>query len=557
MATDRSTPRPLERGLHRDDRGAVLVVGLFMCTCMVGALWYLAGIGDAIVYRERLQETADAVAFSGAALNARGMNLIVLINLIMALILAIRLILKAIQAALWLVGGILAVIPWTTAIGNGLIQIGNSMTSPIQTIGRYIDQAITALGKVQTAIKWIVPPASAFGAAQVGFKYQPLVETVPPPLAGNPNLLLSGLPVEPDKDSVLCERAAEVVSELAIPDALGPVEGFVGGMLGALAKAGGAYFCETTGGPDMDFGETIKGQADAQCKEQSKQLNEAVREKQLAYNSYERECCANGEGTPAQQSELAKRSRELQAAEDRLDDFDEDDCRDAAKKQGGRSLSDGRKNGTVQEADGGAELPEGFEAGADPLGGGGQTDTQKNQGGTQQAGGEQQQQNQQKDLRPKKVTEDWKNGTKDAQIIGFVTGNRDLLNLGAAGVKIGAWHSSDAPVDTFENASSSIDASLFALAQAEFFFDCSDKWSADSCKKEAMWRFKWRARLRRYNEPLGNGFTAELANVIAGWSVLEAAWERRSYYAESSTLENASLLLELGDAIMDREFIIH
>ena len=67
-----------------------MVMGIFMCSCLVGALWYLAGIGDAILYRERLQEAADAMAFSDAALHARGMNLLVLINLIMSLILGIR-----------------------------------------------------------------------------------------------------------------------------------------------------------------------------------------------------------------------------------------------------------------------------------------------------------------------------------------------------------------------------------------------------------------------------------------------------------------------------------
>ncbi len=46
-----------------------------MCACMVGILWYLAGIGDAIVFRERMQEAADATAFSAAVLHARGMNL--------------------------------------------------------------------------------------------------------------------------------------------------------------------------------------------------------------------------------------------------------------------------------------------------------------------------------------------------------------------------------------------------------------------------------------------------------------------------------------------------
>src|SRR4051812_40836726 len=86
--------------VREDQQGAIMVLGIFMCSCIVGVLWYVAGLGDAIVYRERMQEAADAVAFSGAVLHARGMNLIVLINLLMAVVLAIRVALKMLILAL-------------------------------------------------------------------------------------------------------------------------------------------------------------------------------------------------------------------------------------------------------------------------------------------------------------------------------------------------------------------------------------------------------------------------------------------------------------------------
>src|SRR5258708_13522805 len=106
-----------ERGgeLKAEEWGGMMVVGIFMCSCIVGLLWYIAGIGDAIVYRERMQEAADAVAFSGATLHARGMNLIVLINLLMACVLAVRVALKMLILALTVATvffGILGVIPF-------------------------------------------------------------------------------------------------------------------------------------------------------------------------------------------------------------------------------------------------------------------------------------------------------------------------------------------------------------------------------------------------------------------------------------------------------------
>src|SRR5579871_5744799 len=83
------------RDIVRDTRGAIMVMGLFLCVLVAAGLWYLSGLGEAIVYRERTQEAADAVAFTIAAAHAKGMNVLVLINLTMALILSIRVALKA------------------------------------------------------------------------------------------------------------------------------------------------------------------------------------------------------------------------------------------------------------------------------------------------------------------------------------------------------------------------------------------------------------------------------------------------------------------------------
>src|SRR3954462_14263519 len=119
------------RGLDRDERGAILVLGVFMCACMAGALWYLIGIGDAILYRERLQEGADAVAFSAATLDARGMNLIVLLNLLMACVLGVRVAMKAAQSALVVIGGICTVIPPLAELAVTCFDIAGDLQTAI------------------------------------------------------------------------------------------------------------------------------------------------------------------------------------------------------------------------------------------------------------------------------------------------------------------------------------------------------------------------------------------------------------------------------------------
>jgi hypothetical protein len=75
--------------LRADQRGAIMVMGVFMATLMVAFVYYVEGLGAAISYRERMQDAADAGAYSSAAVHARGMNLLSMINLSMAGVLAV------------------------------------------------------------------------------------------------------------------------------------------------------------------------------------------------------------------------------------------------------------------------------------------------------------------------------------------------------------------------------------------------------------------------------------------------------------------------------------
>jgi hypothetical protein len=53
---------------------------------MIGWMWMLVGLGDAMIWRDRSQEAADAVTYSSAAIQAKGMNLISFLNDIMLII---------------------------------------------------------------------------------------------------------------------------------------------------------------------------------------------------------------------------------------------------------------------------------------------------------------------------------------------------------------------------------------------------------------------------------------------------------------------------------------
>jgi hypothetical protein len=478
-----------------------------MCACMVGALWYLAGIGSAIIYRERMQEGVDAVAFSGAVLHARGMNLIVLINLVMAAILAIRVAMRAAQLAAVVIGTVLSLIP---VVGTGLATpfFGGAklLESSIRATRPAIDQALRGLSTVQNAIARIVPPASLAGSFQVGERYAPVVETS---AAGSPLSIRDGLPIAEDTEDKLCNKAGQAVASvllMAMPDEVPtPVIEGIRGAIGGLVSAGGAYFCEmgTGGGPPDISNDLNRGSDDACVKEREKLVQDANQARQRYDDACTRLNCTTTTVSAAEQAELDGLARDRDIAQQAVDDFDHDQCV-REKRQKARDTFNEKM-------------------------GGGEAQTSKNGQG----------------MTPKKVRDGWRNGIRDAQVLAVATGNTDSLRAGERGTRVGAWRT---PLEFRVP-----ESARFSLAQAEFFFDCNGPWNQPDCNGsgESMWRFRWRARLRRYNAPF-EGMTT-LTNVMAGAEALTNLVGG----AGSIGFQNADLYFELTQVIGRRELIIH
>src|SRR3954464_1667546 len=309
------------------EQGAILVIGVFMCACMAGALWYLIGIGDAIVYRARLQEGADAVAFSAATLDARGMNLIVLLNLLMACVLGVRVAMKAAQSALLLIGGICAIFPPLEGFAVTCFDIAGDLQSAIVDTRPSINDTLKALSRAQVGIKMMVPAAALAGSVQVGAKYRPRVSE-----AGWANrTLIQGLPVEEGNVDQLCREAGEsgprliewMIESLThknIPDEL---TSRFDHLIGKGIEKGGAYFCElgSGAGTPPDFGDELDSAAKDSCNNEVGDLKTKARQ---ARSDYERTCrsygaaCGGGSDkklTSAQQSELSRLQAQQSNAE--------------------------------------------------------------------------------------------------------------------------------------------------------------------------------------------------------------------------------------------------
>lgn len=154
-----SSSRP---SIARDTRGAVLVVGIVMGALLVGALWHIASVGDAIVWRERIQDAADASAFENAVWHARGMNVLAAINIVMSMVLAVlvvwRIALFMVTVAL-LVSGVFCVLslglecPVTVA----LAEIEQQMLQNDNRIATTVVRVLGAARALETVVASVTP----------------------------------------------------------------------------------------------------------------------------------------------------------------------------------------------------------------------------------------------------------------------------------------------------------------------------------------------------------------------------------------------------------------
>ncbi len=91
-----------QKSLLRDDRGAMMLMSVFMATICIGMLYYLTGIGHVLTFRERMQDASDAGAMAGAITIARSMNVIAVLNIALALLFSLAVMANRVHDMIWL-----------------------------------------------------------------------------------------------------------------------------------------------------------------------------------------------------------------------------------------------------------------------------------------------------------------------------------------------------------------------------------------------------------------------------------------------------------------------
>ena len=152
--------------LRRDQRGAIMIFGVVMGMILVGALWHLASIGNAIAWRERAQDAADAAAFENAVWHARGMNLLVSLNLIMQVVLAVLVFWRIVLVIVGLVVVLSTVLcVFTAGLGCGVTEAAITYADKVKKVDNMVAKIVTKTLGVMRVAQFAVSdatPALAF-----------------------------------------------------------------------------------------------------------------------------------------------------------------------------------------------------------------------------------------------------------------------------------------------------------------------------------------------------------------------------------------------------------
>jgi hypothetical protein len=231
------------KNLMDDNRGAIVLMGVFMSSFLVGGLWYVMGVGEAAIYRQTLQAGADSTAYTAAVYHARGMNIVSMVNIVTGSVMAIA----AASAMLAQIAALIISVATTmcTLANAGDVTVYDDLGEPDGTINYYdemifacdsVEPAKELMEKMQSVIANVTQDTNAMlislslaqkevgrtspwlGAAQgstVGDMYAPYVAKAG---AGSPSMVPRrdrfGLPIQDEPFARACERANIIVGKL-------------------------------------------------------------------------------------------------------------------------------------------------------------------------------------------------------------------------------------------------------------------------------------------------------------------------------------------------------
>ena len=206
------------RALRRDENGTVLVVGVFAAAFLFGAVYFVLGVGDAVVHRELMQDSADTGAYGLAVLHARAMNMVALLNMVkLSVAVTVTTLLAVIVGATKTIAFIQASQVRLITLGAAipiLAAIGAKATAEHTAIRGDADAVVRAADRAQETLRQRLPEVAEAQMARTVLSYGRPVQ--------QGSAQMSPLPIRRGQPLALCERALPFARPPAL-DAFDPV----------------------------------------------------------------------------------------------------------------------------------------------------------------------------------------------------------------------------------------------------------------------------------------------------------------------------------------------
>lgn len=459
---------------------------IVMGALLTGMLFYVAAAGDAIIFRTQLQDAADTTAFTSAVWHAKGMNIIAVINILMALLLCVIVLFHVLEVICLVV----ALIPGVGAIS---MTVFRTLVNLEEKVSKGIGEGLHVLKITQQGVTVVVPYIAAFDAKRTPTAAETVwpasMALIPVPadkfLFGqdkprSPQNGPAALPVQDADFGTLCARATKVIPEqimelidkfadkapwpfeAVLRGGLERIWGALEGPIDTLAESGDGLMCQPVNHIIAALAEKVAGTvqddvADKACGQEADDKTEEERKQAEAENAV-----PNADGT--KKPPLKEPT--------------------AAEKRGAKQKRDTQVDGCATNVVG--ELAKSTDISVPPAA----------------------------------VWSAAANGNVFMHSWSRVSGTPRMFSHDAQFVAMAD-----------RGRMPTVTPSHVAVAEAEFYVDCSDKWSA--CSDDAMWAPNWTARIRRFRWP-----TEELAKlgketVLNAGSVLqEVAFEQGQQFLE-------------------------
>jgi hypothetical protein len=309
MTNKLSTAHARTPTLLDDSRGAVMVMGVIFAALLVGILWHLVGVGDAIIYRERMQEASDSTAFESAVWHARTMNLLVVLNIIMSAILAVLVLWRTVELLLGVAIVILAILALIPFVGGAFADLAAAAARVLDRmmvkdpeIYQKTEQWLFRVNKAEKMVSTWAPLVDIGQPALVNTGYYagnsvnitfpvslsllPSIESAAEGPAGFPprmnmSQVLPAMPVQEDGDWKLCQKAGEFVPlqladflhRLNIGAAADAID-HIGSAFGAITGSVPGFFCGSIAQPD-GVDQAVDKASHKECDSEKDQYNKS------------------------------------------------------------------------------------------------------------------------------------------------------------------------------------------------------------------------------------------------------------------------------------------